>query len=221
MDGTGRDAPERVFFLSYARPPQVRRSTPRNRDDIREYPARFFDDVNEQVAALLGTGPGEDPGYMDLQTEPGAEWNFQLRRAVGTAQVFVPLLSKPWATSIWCQREQEAFSRRPVSYSDSGEPAEGQTAILPVYWAPLPQVPHEARLLGPVQWFSPNDSHDSKLRRSYEDHGVHGLMSLRMRQPYLNVVWYLARAIVQKHFDLNVAPGIPADWDEPGPEGGA
>src|SRR5689334_3703665 len=109
----GRDPREPVFFLSYPRPPQVRRTTPRTQD-VRQFPARFFEDVSEHVAQLMGTGPGEDPGSMDIQTQPGTEWNDKLRRAVGTCQVFVPLLSPGWQTSPWCQLEWQAFSRRAI-----------------------------------------------------------------------------------------------------------
>jgi hypothetical protein len=76
---------------------------------------------------------------MDQSMNPQGNWESELLFNLGHCQAFVALLSGRYVASKTCGMEWDAFSRRQVSRvgdasSVTGEA--GQTAILPVIWAP-------------------------------------------------------------------------------------
>ena len=119
-----------VFFLSCAAP-----AAGGARQHLER---RFFNDLSEDVAALVGRAVGSDPGFMDIAVRPGRELRSELLQAIGTSQVFVALLSPRYMASSWCGMEWGAFSRRRVVKPFSDAPAPGTTGIIPVLWTPVP-----------------------------------------------------------------------------------
>ena len=174
-----------LFFLSYAHAGEgLRRPSDRN-----AWFADFFDELSENVGQLIGRRTGSDPGYMDQSIPDGDHWTDRLLQAVGTCQVFVALLSEPYITSPWCGMEWHAFSQRTVIPRPGG--ADGQTAIIPVIWAPFDRngAPRAVRA---VQWFSPDGL--PNITAEYRQHGIFGLM--RMESPASHqAIWRLALAI--------------------------
>lgn len=183
-----------LFFFSYA---HAGRQSP--------LVARFFHDLSEDVAEAVGRPTGSDPGFMDRSMRSGLRWPDGLRKAVGTCQVFVALLSDPYVTSPWCVREWYAFSRRTV-VSRTGEDATGVTGIFPVTWA-TPIL--DSRLPPPVarvQRFLPRELPGQELCAQYEADGVYGLMRQHQETQYRCVVWRLAQSIAEFHFAFQVEP---------------
>jgi hypothetical protein len=165
--------------------------------------AQFFNDLSEDVAEAVGRPTGSDPGFMDRAMRTGIRWSGGLRKAVGSCQVFIALLSDPYVTSQWCGKEWCAYSRRTV-LSRAGDDATDVTGIIPVTWAtPMPdsRVPPS---VGLVQRFLPRELPGQNICAQYEAEGVYGLMRQRLEMPYRCVVWRLAQTIADFHFAYEV-----------------
>ncbi|MFC0533309.1 TIR-like protein FxsC [Phytohabitans kaempferiae] len=197
--GSGDESDAPIFFLSYV---QTRRPSDAPRDDL---VMRFFDELSRYLGELVGRRPGWEPGFMDRWPSDGEQWSQELLRAVGTCQVFVPLISGPYLSSRWCGREWHAFSRRSVLSRDGGD-AVAQTGILPVLWSPtredrLPRVVRE------IQSFWPTGLPD-EVTSLYMEEGLYGLYALGREDDFKAVVWRLAQRIVSFHREYWVAPGV-------------
>jgi TIR domain len=175
-----------LFFLSYARSgsgePDRRVKT-------------FFNDLSQHVSELVSRRPGADPGFMDQSIRPGQRWTGELLRAVGTCDVFVPLLCVPYADSDWCGKEWYAFSqRRGIGKAKNNPPP----VIIPVVWARFTddQIP---TIVGKVQRFLPGDMPGENTQAEYEQYGVSGLIWLERKISYRWVVWRLALEIARHH----------------------
>jgi hypothetical protein len=186
-----------LFFVSYART--------RAADLILE----FFRDLSNHVQELVGRTAGADPGFLDRSMAGGQRWAPEVLRAVGTCQVFVPLISPSLFESKWCAYEWDAFSQRKVLNRATRAP-DLETAILPVIWS-LPDSTQEPTVVRWIQRFSPSGLPDSTVASLYEREGIYGLRSLNMDSAYRAVVWRLAQRIAGLYRSHFVTPMTFAD----------
>jgi hypothetical protein len=169
---------------------------PEERD---EFVTQFYRDLVLRVAQIVPALPGQDIGYVDLYShETGQHWSDTLLRNLGTAKVFVALISDTYLHHReWCAMEWDYFSRRRVT------PAE-QSAIIPVRWAPTLRgtPPPVSR----IQRFTPPTA---SIRRQhfqkYEREGIMGLLDLD-EDAYRAIVWGIARQIHIFSTTVRVAP---------------
>ncbi len=185
-----------LFFLSHAHA--------MHRDEPNQRVVKFFEDLSEDVAELVGRPAGSDPGFIDRSMAAGARWSTELLAAIGSCKVFVALLSDPYVTSPWCGMEWYAFSRREVTknaWASSGN----ETGIIPVLWTPVPNY-RLPRVVGEVQRFSPRGLPDVNIPARYAAEGVYGLMLMGQETLYRGVVWRLAQSIAEFHFGYEVTP---------------
>lgn len=198
-----------VFFLSYKR---SGRSGPVARpQEPHRHVMRFFDELTENVNELIGTPAGQDPGFLDMGRGGGEVWQETVLEAVGTCQVFVSLLSRPYLFhSSWCCMEWDAFSRRAVvPRVGTARPAE--TAIIPVLWTPFhePLPPRVAR----VNLFQPTGLPDDSYAAGYRTNGLFGLLQSGQSDIYRALLWKLAMHIQRIHSLYWVEPGVPPGID--------
>lgn len=191
-----------IFFLSYPHSGQRRRQgAPREANRL---VLDFFDDLQENVALLVGRPTGADPGYMDGSIPTGGRWTDELLRVIGSCQVFVALLSVPYFASPWCGQEWHAFAQREV-IQRLDTSSQYTTGLFPIIWAPVrkDQVPEP---ITSVQWFSPTGLPDIDIREQYEANGVFGLTKIRGHEAYDAVVWRLAQCIADFLLTHQVEP---------------
>ena len=190
-----------VFFLSYAHSEGRPMGPPQ--EPNRKF-VRFFDDLSENVARLIGRPTGSDPGFMDRSVAGAKRWTSELLGALGRCQVFVALLSVPYLASDWCGMEWHAFTQRKVVLYH-GDGGRHQSAIIPVTWAPLryERIPSAVR---EVQRFSPAGLSDSGIKARYETNGIFGLLTTGQDAAYQAVVWSLALQIADIHYTYRVRP---------------
>lgn len=192
-----------VFFLSYARARKTRslHAGPLESD---AFVLRLFDDLTQHVDQLVGSPPGEDPGFVDRAIDSGTRWSPDLRAAAGSCQVFVPLVSMNYIRSRWCAMEWDAFARRPVAHRRAPGTPRPSTAILPVRWSPLREGVLPARL-SDVQFFEPQHLTDPGIVPRYVNEGVYGLLALKDEVAYQAVAWRLAQRIAAIFHEYRVA----------------
>jgi TIR domain-containing protein len=181
-----------LFFLSYAHSPG---------DQV----TRFFEDLSEMLAQLVDLKAGAEPGFMDTSISGGRRWSGELLSAVGTCQVFLPLLSRPYLASEWCGMEWYAFAERAVVARADG--SDHETAIVPVIWAPLPDEAKMPSAVSAIQRFTPGDLPDPTIARLYQDEGVFGLTMVK-KDAYEPVVWRLAQRIADITHKYVVEPRV-------------
>ncbi len=192
-----------LFFLSYARSGgSLRPKGPVREPNVNVI--RLFDDLSANVAELVCRTAGSDPGFMDRSMQGGGRWNDELLYAVGTCQVFVPLLSAPFLRSEWCGMEWYGFSQRKVTTLDAAAPSH-QTCIIPVVWAPVPEEQYPPPVHA-VQRFSPVGLPDAAIAGRYESEGVYGLLRLGQEVSYQAIVWRLAQRIAEIYYSHRVEP---------------
>jgi len=182
-----------LFFLSYAHSGGRQRIT------------KFFNDLTENVAQLVGRPVGADPGFIDTRMPDGSRWSPELLDAVGGCRVFVAMLSGPYTTSPWCGMEWYAFAQRMV-IPKPGASSIHRTCVVPVIWAPIlpAQAPRAVRAL---QWFTPDGPLiDPAVPELYEANGIFGLMTMGLDTSYQTVVWELAKHIRDIYYGYDVAP---------------
>jgi hypothetical protein len=187
-----------VFFLSYSRPPG---STSGPDSRVR----RLFDDLTRHLSELLAFPAGQSIGFLDPTIESGVKWRRQLLHAVGTCQVFVPLLTPRYFGSEWAAMEWDAFTRRSVTSRTGTAPA---SVVVPVTWVPTgpTEVPAAVRR---YQRFRPGQSGESA--EMYEVEGLYGLMVMSFEDVYHFVTWKLAQHIARVVSTCFVEPDVPAD----------
>jgi hypothetical protein len=184
-----------LFFLSYAHAGRPSKLV-----------TDFFDDLSEDVAALVGLQAGTEPGFMDRSIPGGTQWLAELLDIVGTCQVFIALLSHPYVTSPWCSKEWDAFSRRKV-VSITDDPVTHRTGMIPVVWSPMPER-RCPRVVSDVQRFLPRGLAGEDISDQYQAEGVYGFKRLNQESQYRFVVWRLAQSIAEFHFACQVEPHV-------------
>lgn len=182
-----------LFFLSYRHGRHI---------------TKFFNDLSENVAELVSLPIGVEPGFMNPVTDGTKRWTADLLDALGTCQVFVPLLSGPYFTSNWCGMEWYAFTRRAVHNRSTGYPG-SETAIVPVIWAaPLPD-DRMPTVIKDAPRFYPARLPDTDINAQYEADGIYGLSQMS-DVAYQEVVWRLAQRIADIQYNHWVKPRVIA-----------
>lgn len=183
------------FFLSYASTPPSRQDSHADADGIVD---DFFRDLSAAVGRLRGL-PELDIGFCDRTLAAGVNRQARILSALGRAEVFVPLYSPRYFTSISAGREWTVFFQRLLA---QGVVEPGQH-VVPVCWTPLPpgyrpptgvDVPAAHLAIG-----------------NYGDDGLQTMYRLtRHRANYQRVVVEVARAIVRIAEHDRVGPGVAA-----------
>lgn len=187
------------FFLSYAHSPTLAETADAHPDPL---VSKFFGDLLVAVRRHASTPPRLIQGFFDQQLPPGSDYKEFLSRALGTAQVFVPLYSAVYLAKSLPGREWACFRRRV-------ELAGQQNALLrfvPVLWAPLyePQDPpgfREALQLGA----------DEPV---YAENGLRAMLKIRSyRDSYRSVVDRVAKRVVVIAEEAPMQPSKVPDID--------
>lgn len=197
-----------MFFLSHARTTAAKRAAGNTGAHVaraQKFLQQFFGDLSEHVGELLASRAGEEPGFVDRSLQGSEHWSAEILHAVGTAQVFVALLSPAYVESDWCAMEWDAFSRRIVMRTD-GHDGEAPTMILPVLWTPVPQA-GQPKVVRAVHRFTPDN--DDAAAAQYSANGIYGLLTTRKKVAYEKVVWQIGRRIADLCGQCQVGPGIP------------
>ncbi|HEU5332845.1 MAG TPA: TIR-like protein FxsC [Actinocrinis sp.] len=191
-DGFGA-GPGGYFFLSYASTPPSRQDSRADADGIVD---DFFRDLSGAVERLRGL-PDLDIGFCDRTLAPGVDRQARILNALGRAEVFVPLYSPRYFTSISAGREWTVFFQRLLAQGV----VEPGHHVVPVCWTPLPpgyrpptgvDVPAEHLAVG-----------------NYGDDGLQTMYRLtRHRADYQRVVVEVARAVVRIAEHERVGPGL-------------
>ncbi|MDF9810788.1 TIR-like protein FxsC [Streptomyces sp. SPB162] len=177
-----RGAQAAYFFLSYGRTP----SRPGERQHPDKNLIRFYESVATHLMQFTDLEGGIAPGYLDRRTEIGTPWRQELRKALATCQVLVPVLSRRYITSEWCGREWQAFEHRQQLQRDKGTFT--RSAIVPVIWTPL-DAADLPRVVREVQY-----THDD-LGYTYRQEGLYALMAADRRTAYNRATLEIARTI--------------------------
>lgn len=112
------------FYLSYARTRRIpgERLSPER---------RFFTDLTRNVFELTSFRE-PDFGFFDERLPSGVRWEEEMKLALASTRVFIPLYSPHYFKSEWCGMEWDAFSRRRHLARRTTD--QGRTAIVPVLW---------------------------------------------------------------------------------------
>ncbi len=167
------------FFLSYAHSPPLEVYQQEDQD---RWVGRFFRDLSAEVKRHAAPGSGLGAGFFDQAIPLGKA---SLNRALGTAEVFVPLYYPGYFARSWPGREWACFHRR-VTRAGVAEPLR---RFVPVLWVPLSG-----------QQDAPGLSEALADCASIPEYAENGLRALLRLQPYhdayAGVVEHLARRIV-------------------------
>jgi hypothetical protein len=195
----------RYFYLSYAHSPplagsRLDASTPD------EWVREFFQDLSQAVNRRASPERGLAAGFIDLHVPSGQEWKETLVRALGEAEVFVPLYSPGYLSRSWPGREWACFAQR-IEADGIADPLRRFT---PVLWVPLP-AGAEPRGMRAALDLVPVGAPDG-ASIAYRDNG---LLAMRRLQPYRK--WYyeitdeLADRIVRLAEDDYIGPSPAPD----------
>lgn len=197
-----------VFFVSHAiRYP----ASPNPLDpDPNDHLTTFFRDLSDNVSQLLYRPPGADPGFIDRTLESGSAWEREILTAAGTCQVFIALVSDPYAHRPWCGREWNAFTRRTVWRRGDTTTVEN-CCLIPVLWAPVREE-RNPKAIAARQVFVPSPREG--IRPEYRNKGIYGLLKTRDAKAYGVVMWDLAVLVSECAFTYWVVPNVPSGSGE-------
>ena len=155
------------------------------------------------VGRLASLAPGTAPGFYDQEIPLGSDWKASFSRALGAAQVFVPLYSAAYIDRSRPGQEWACFARRmELAGLDNPRPR-----FLPLLWTPLSEGQHpdgleEAMALG-------------RGERGYTENGLWALLKIGhpFRNSYRAVVNSAARRIVELAEDSPIMPSEVPDID--------
>lgn len=185
------------FFLSYAHTAPTSDGT--RTDDVDVWVREFYYQLSHRVRELARPDPELDAGFFDDLLPAGSDWAAELTRALGLAEVFVPLYSPRYLSKAWPIREREAFQQRL-----SRGPAVSRGHVVPVLWVPLP--PWE-------EWPEVDDALAlGSDVPEYTDNGLRALCMLTSyREQYVRMLTRLAGKIVDAAERSPVGPShVPA-----------
>jgi FxsC-like protein len=187
------------FFLSYAHSPTLGETADGHPDPS---VTTFFGDLLVAVRKHASTPSRLIQGFFDQRLPPGSDYKESLSRALGTAQVFVPLYSAVYIAKSRPGREWACFRKRV-------ELAGQENALLrfvPVLWAPLyePQDPpgfREALQLGA----------DEPV---YVENGLRAMLKIKSyRDSYRSMVDRVAKRVVVIAEEAPIQPSKVPDID--------
>lgn len=158
-------------------------------DDPGRHVMNFFRDLCSHIMHMTDCPAGVLPGYVDLGMRSGVEWDPEIKQALGSCRVFVPLYAPRYFRSEYCGMEWDAFSRRESLHRAQSAENSTQRAIVPVLWTALnhesaPDVAKRVQLAG-----FDMDAH-------YRRDGIYGLVSTKRWDDYDAVTYQIAREIV-------------------------
>lgn len=170
------------FFLSYAH------SAP-----LTEYPEsdpdhlvrKFFNDLTAAVQRHASRRSEFVAGFFDQEIPVNSDWKKSIAKALGSAEVFVPLYSARYVARAWPGREWASFHRR-MELAGLPDP---MLRFAPVLWTPLAGTQHlpgfrEALELGAGE-------------PGYAENGLLAMLKIRSyHDSYRAVVNVLAQRIV-------------------------
>lgn len=183
-----RQAP--YFYLSYAR-------TPSWSAGERILVQRFFTDLSRNISELTAS---REPvvGFLDENLPLGSNWQEEMRLALASARVLVPLYSRHYFNSTWCGMEWDAFGRR--HQRDRRGTTHERPAVVPVLWT----VAEEMRLPPVAERLPYIDPRDVSR---YSREGVKGLLESGKRSAqYRHVVKQIAEAVVEVAETTHLSP---------------
>lgn len=193
----------RYFFLSYAHSPPLA-GMPATQPD--GWVRSFAKNLTDAVARHASSEARLDPGFVDMEIPVGADWKAEIVAGLGTAEVFVPLLSPAYLTRSWPWREWTCFERR-LEMADVGGPRQ---RFVPVLWVPLPSGERPADVDAAMA-IAPDDP------TPYAENGLLALRRLQLyRRAYDQVVDNLARRIVDVAESHPIGPSQVPEIDQVG-----
>lgn len=181
------------FYLSYAHTP------PGTSEAVLELHER----LSEYVSELAELPEGAPAGFVDRRIPVGAEWEPQLKQALSTARVLVPLYSPRYFSSEWCGMEWQAFQRREEAHG----PRRTVRSIVPVLWTGAGDL-RVPRVASGIQYVD-GDFHDD-----YVHIGLLGLRGTGNAEGYRRAVRAIARSIVRVADTTGLRPCDPALLDD-------
>jgi FxsC-like protein len=188
------------FFLSYAHSPPLEGD---GQTDPDEHVRRFFNDLTEAVRSHAAPDSELIPGLFDQDFPVGPDWKESFSRALGAAEVFVPLYSPGYFTRSWPGREWACFHQRLV-LAGLKDPVR---RFAPVLWTPLWDQ-HGLPGLRAAMEVGASES-------EYEKSGLRALLRITSyRDSYRIVVNKLAERVVALAEESPLVPSAVPDIDE-------
>jgi hypothetical protein len=196
----------RYFYLSYAHSPPLAGSR-LDASEPDQWVLEFFQDLSRAVNRRTSSERGGlAPGFIDTQIRSGLEWKDALVRALGEAEVFVPLYSPGYLSRSWPRREWACFAQR-IEAAGIADPA-GRLA--PVLWAPLPfgaEPPGLQAALDLVPVGAPDGA-----ASAYRENGLLAMRRLQLYRKWHHLITdELAARIVRLAEDDYIGPSAAPD----------
>lgn len=192
-----------LFFVSHA---TAYSGEPQRTDPNSPFVA-FFSDLSQDVGQLVARRAGADPGFIDRGMNAGVDWEKEILAAVGTCQVFIALVSEPFARSEWCGKEWYAFADRDTWRRADEALVESPACIIPVVWAPNQNGAAPGVVAG-RQLFVPDPTSSLQIGPAYRREGMYGLY-MTDQPAYRATVWRLAQEVQRLVHDFWVEPKVP------------
>jgi TIR domain len=156
---------DRLFFLSYASNPV-----------LKKFQERFYNDLVEALIAERDSlnAEEEEIGFYDREgIQLGESWTQGLAEALRTCRVFIYIQSPSYFSKLWCGREWAVFRDRIDRWMQGPQaPQSRPPLMLPVLWKPAARNPPDAVAVD-IQY-----GH-REFGEEYEKNGLHTLMHIR------------------------------------------
>jgi FxsC-like protein len=201
MVTAGEPGVQRPYFvLSYAHSAPLAGVPEANPDEL---VGEFFGDLAKEVRRLGSLPPGITPGFYDQAIPLDSDWKQSFSRALGAAQVFVPLYSAAYVGKSRPGQECACFQRR-VELAGIDNPWQ---RLVPVLWTPLSEDQHPAGLAEAMALGSGE--------RDYTENGLWALLKIGrpFRDSYRAVVNVAAKRIVALAEGSPIMPSEVPDID--------
>ncbi|MFC6084841.1 TIR-like protein FxsC [Sphaerisporangium aureirubrum] len=173
------------FFISHAHVKPHRLID----DDPGRHVMNFFRDLCSHIMHMTDCPAGALPGYVDMGMRGGVEWITEIKKALGSCRVFVPLYGPRYFASTACGFEWGAFSHREERHRGEAAGNSAQRAIVPVLWTSvnLDRMPGVAKGIQLTSF---------ELDGPYRRDGIYGLVSTKKWDDYDAATYEIAREIV-------------------------
>jgi FxsC-like protein len=188
------------FFLSYAHSdPSAGYLEPDPDQLVRE----FFMDLSAAIRRYASRQAQFVPGFFDQEIPVGSDWKKSLTRALGSAEVFVPLYSTKYVTKSLPGREWACFRKR-MELAGLPDP---MLRFVPVLWTPLAETQDPPGLQEGLA-LDPD-------KPDYAENGLRALLQIKSyHHSYQVVVDALAKRIVELAERFPVGPSLAPDIDK-------